>query len=747
MSTRIQAFVMAACTGTMLIGAGLAAASDVRGKTVDDSSSLGVLAAPNTEAPTPLTNERLPSSVLVRDLEAMRRSAATLPTTQATEVATLSESELGALFESGHSFLLPATRATLASIAESVRGRRGLRFLVVGHADAQRLSAPTRRRYRDNQGLSEARAFEVAQYLRVRLGLGVDVFTIRGAGDREPVADNATAAGMAKNRRVELQIWYDQEQTEAQPAQAEIQRDLCERHGEAQISPAALRITLDGQPVTAADDVNEADRQRCVDVATTAHDIQIQFDPLKTEPALNVVASPANVVAGEPMELATYSNYVHWIRKAEIRFFLPAQDPRERPLLVLPVKIGDSLRWTPDASVPADTMYVLRVYDEKGRFDETRPKRLTILERGSLSNADRADADEKLAGYGESSLRIRNIPVLGGSVTVSGRDVPKGAHVKALGAEVPVDGQGSFVTRQLLPAGSHMIEVETSEENGEPVYFRRNLTIPKDTWFYVALGELTAAANHTTGPAELVTQDTDRYDKKTEITGRGALYAKGKVRDDYLVTLSADTRERPIEDLFSNFTAKDPRFLLERIDEERAYPVFGDDSTSEWDAPTNGRFYARVERHDSRAVWGNFQTTWTGLELNQFSRGLYGADLQLKTDSATSFGERSSTTDVFGAEPGTLDSREEFRGTGGFAVLPAPAGHHARLRAALDRRSRRDVRHHASAHSARSGCGLRDELSAGAHHAPCAAVFCCRRQHARAARQPERQSGLARGDL
>ncbi len=47
---------------------------------------------------------------------------------------------------------------------------------------------------------------------------------------------------------------------------------------------------------------------------------------------------------------------------------------------------------------------------------------------------------------------------------------------------------------------------------------------------------------------------------------------KCKVRDDYLVTPSADTRERPIEDLFSNLTAKDPRFLLERTDEEWAYP-------------------------------------------------------------------------------------------------------------------------------------------------------------------------------
>ena len=253
----------------------------------------------------------------------------------------------------------------------------------------------------------------------------------------------------------------------------------------------------------------------------------------------------------------------------------------------------------------------------------------------------------------------------GGTVTVSGRNAAKGEVVHALGTLVPVDDQGRFVVRQLLPAGTHTVNIDIDAPDGGHTEYARNLTITPDSWFYVALGELTVSPNHTTGPALLVTGDTDRYGKATEVDGRGAFYAKGKVHDDYLVTLSVDTTERPIEKLFTNVASKDPRFLLERIDADKAYPVYGDDSTSEWDAPTNGQVYARVEHNDSRATWGNFQTAWTGLELNQFSRSLYGGDLLLKSDGATSFGERRSTIDAFGAEPGTLDSREEFRGTGG----------------------------------------------------------------------------------
>jgi len=655
-----------------------AIAADVRGAQVDDSKSFEAAPGHDTEFNTPL--EGLPgySNLWETDLKAMRESAATLPATPPTREVALVEADRNTLFTSGWETLLQDARAQLDRIAGGVAGKPKLRFLVVGHADTQHLSANARKRYRDNQGLSEARAFQVAQYLRGKLGLPAEVFTIRGEGDRKPVADNATPAGMAKNRRVEISVWY----TEEHPAPPAVAAAATEKVGcgaagtagaVAAAGPASatgaggvpFSITVDGQPATAQDGVVEADHQRCVDVAAERHDLQIQFDPLKTEPALNVSVWPNGVAAGQPVEFDTYSNYLAFIKRAELRFFVPAQDSRQKPFLVLPVTLGQPLRWTPDASMPAESTFVLRVYDARGRFDETVRKRLSILDHPRIVGDGEAAARERLVGYGESTLRVHNIPVTGGSVTVSGRNVQKGERVTIFGADVPVDPQGRFVTRQLLPSGTHQVEVQTELASGEKTHFARNLTLGKDAWFYVALGEFTVADNHTTGPAELVTGDTERYSKRTEITGRGAFYAKGKVHDDYLVTLSADTRERPIEDLFSNFTSKDPRFLLERIDADRAYPVYGDDSTSEWDAPTNGRAYARVEHHDSRAVWGNFQTTWTGLELNQYSRSLYGGELYLKSDAATGFGERRGMADLFAAEPGTLNSREEFRGTGG----------------------------------------------------------------------------------
>ena len=671
MSARLRAFSVwaLACSAAAIATTSAVAASDaVRGKTVDNSTVVSTAPGKNTEFNTSLDGLAGPSNVWMRELQIMRASATTLPTAQARRTVTLSDADQGgALFESGQDELLSNSRGRLDSIAANLKGKTGLRLLVVGHADSQRPSAATRKRFHDNQGLSEARAFQVAQYLRARLGLPPEAFAVRGEGDLKPVADNTTAQGMAKNRRVELQVWYDEQDQIAAPEQAPVFADRAHCGGNQESSSQIpLRITVDGNPLSPADNVSEADHQRCVDVAVNRHDVQIAFDPLKTEPALNVSAWPNGLVEGQPIVFTTYTNYRHWIRKAELRFFVAGQDTRERPIVVLPIEAGGSLEWIP-AGLPTASFYTLRVYDDHGRFDETALKPLKILDR-SRTIPDAAPASrEKLTGYGQNSLRVRNIPILGGTVTVSGRNVSKGETITAFGNVVPVDEHGRFVTEQLLPAGTHTIEIETRSGSEPTQYskYSRNLTIPRNSLFYVALGELTVSTNHTDGPALLVTQDQDHFGKSTEVSGRGAFYLKDKIDNDYLVTLSADTRERPIEDLFSNLTSKNPRFLLERIDSERAYPVYGDDSTSEWDAPTDGRFYARLEHHDSHIIWGNFQTAWTGLEFNQFSRGLYGADMQLKTDAATGFGERLSTNDIFAAEPGTLNSREEFRGTGG----------------------------------------------------------------------------------
>ena len=85
-----------------------------------------------------------------------------------------------------------------------------MRLHLVGHADNQPLSARLARVYTDNEGLSRERAGQVAELFQKTLGLSAESMSFEWAGDSKPIAGNETATGRAQNRRVEVEVWYDE---------------------------------------------------------------------------------------------------------------------------------------------------------------------------------------------------------------------------------------------------------------------------------------------------------------------------------------------------------------------------------------------------------------------------------------------------------------------------------------------------------------------------------------------------------
>lgn len=94
-------------------------------------------------------------------------------------------------FATGSARLTVAGRSELESF---FRQSDALSFMVSGHTDSRGSEA-------FNQALSEARARTVADVAR---SVGALVESEAGFGETQPVASNATAAGMAQNRRVEV---------------------------------------------------------------------------------------------------------------------------------------------------------------------------------------------------------------------------------------------------------------------------------------------------------------------------------------------------------------------------------------------------------------------------------------------------------------------------------------------------------------------------------------------------------------
>jgi len=107
------------------------------------------------------------------------------------------------VFRSAKAELNPAYDDLVASIARVINDNVEFvgKVRVVGHTD----SVPVQRSnpFQSNQGLSEARARTIADMLNAA-GVPADLVVSEGKAASDPVADNATAEGRARNRRVEI---------------------------------------------------------------------------------------------------------------------------------------------------------------------------------------------------------------------------------------------------------------------------------------------------------------------------------------------------------------------------------------------------------------------------------------------------------------------------------------------------------------------------------------------------------------
>jgi outer membrane protein OmpA-like peptidoglycan-associated protein len=102
------------------------------------------------------------------------------------------------LFRTDSADLRPGAVEKLRPLAGYLRANPGVRVAIIGHTDSRGSDA-------HNQDLSERRADSVRGAFD-QMGVTRARFRVEGHGEREPVATNATAAGMRQNRRVEVTL-------------------------------------------------------------------------------------------------------------------------------------------------------------------------------------------------------------------------------------------------------------------------------------------------------------------------------------------------------------------------------------------------------------------------------------------------------------------------------------------------------------------------------------------------------------
>ncbi|MDR0517382.1 MAG: OmpA family protein [Fibromonadaceae bacterium] len=147
-----------------------------------------------------LASAAVPVVQTSQDPIAIKKAVA--PTLQKTEAEKQSLSKKilvleGINFLSGKADITKDSFANLMQIVETMRTYPKISFKVVGHTDDQG-------RRDAIQKLSESRAKAVVDFL-VTHGISASRLDYEGKGPDQPIASNKTAAGRAKNRRIELQ--------------------------------------------------------------------------------------------------------------------------------------------------------------------------------------------------------------------------------------------------------------------------------------------------------------------------------------------------------------------------------------------------------------------------------------------------------------------------------------------------------------------------------------------------------------
>jgi len=110
------------------------------------------------------------------------------------------------MFDSGEAVLKPDGEVVMRKIAQILQEHPQLSIHVVGHTDNIPIRQTAQSRFASNWELSTARALAAVHFLTERAGVDPRRVGAVGYGEFRPVADNATAEGRAKNRRIAVTI-------------------------------------------------------------------------------------------------------------------------------------------------------------------------------------------------------------------------------------------------------------------------------------------------------------------------------------------------------------------------------------------------------------------------------------------------------------------------------------------------------------------------------------------------------------
>jgi uncharacterized repeat protein (TIGR01451 family) len=541
--------------------------------------------------------------------------------------------------------LSAADRQNLDILIADWEGVRNIRISAVGHSDSTPIRAARQHLFADNYVLSQARADSAVSYIAEALGVAHENLQVEGRGPDDPVADNATAEGRRKNRRVELIM------SGVRPSR-----------------PSFLEVTkpTSGTQVTptvgAVPGMEEERRTRDEpDLSgTPASQQEPPLDSLK--PGI-VMLLPEETFA--PAIAATKISIQHgpdhkvevWLNGA------PVSSLNFDMLAMNDTRTVAVSRWKGVDLQDGENDIRAVIRNSDGRVVETITRH--IFYSGPPIRAEFLREESTLVADGKTRpvIAVRLFDRAGersrtGTVGTFRIDTPYRAQweVDSERRNVLVQIGDREPTYRVSAGGIAYLELAPTTRTGEVTArlqfenFREQeirawlKPAPRD-WILVGFAEGTGGFNtlsdNATAAAESGFED-GYYDE-----GRVAFFAKGQIKGEFLMTLAYDSDRARSETRDRFQTAIDP---------DEYYPLYADTSEQRFEAPSQRKLYVKLERGQFNALFGDADTGLSVTDLARYERRFNGVKSEYR-------GENVGYT-MFAAETAEAFNRDEIRGDG-----------------------------------------------------------------------------------
>jgi uncharacterized repeat protein (TIGR01451 family) len=628
-----------------------------------------------------------------------------LPTRQPAADSRLRRFTLRARFDSCSNSLHAVGREAVAAlVAELKKEGQVERVELIGHSDNTALTPRCQTRYADNRVLSQARAQAAGTALAAALGLPADRISASGRGEEEPVADNGSAAGRERNRRIEVTVRLSEDLATITnagrgavdcPANPYGFKTLAHfeadgRRGQTPAAetrlacPPAQSDNMRQSAGTAADSTRRGVvvERRAV-IKSLPPDLQARLD------ARAAVADDATAAGANSVSTAGLEPGIAWLfpapdhnpRAPSVRIAIQHL-PGQSVTLLMPdgtpagglafdgTQLSADRRvavsqWRGLALRDGDNSFTAEVRDSEGTLVETlrraihyanSPAQVRLLPERSVLVADGINKPVIAVQVLDRDGRPVRAGVTG-AVRVGAPyrafeavDAEQQRQLAGMDRTEPlyrVEGDEGIAWIELAPTtDSGTVQLDFSFALGADTTRRQQLRTwlepaPRD-WVLVGFAEGTVGFNTLKDNAQAL---NGQVEDGGYSDGQVSLYAKGRVLGKWLLTMSYDSDKRRERDS-----------LLGIIDPNQYYTLYGDGTGQRYDAPSQEKLYLKIERGQFYALFGDYETGLSDTRLSRYNRSLNG----LKVEKAGG----TVVFTAFAAETPQNFARDELQGDG-----------------------------------------------------------------------------------